>query len=805
MFRRSVLTALILTSCGPSGGGDPDGGVPPGEVDASDPGGPDAAPPPPAVITCDTQIPAAATGVCEVDATAGAGPGLLLRGGAVLGETTVYENGSVLLDASGDITCVGCDCADATARVVNCATGVISPGLINPHDHLGFSESAPIDHGTTRYDHRHDWRAALSTPSNPHGNGPTSAGTRWVEIRQVIGGTTSLVGQHRADGMVRNLDASGAPQHGLALQPAEFQTFPLGDANRTFRSNCDWNYALDEQEAAGFDSFLPHIGEGINTYAAEEFRCQSRSTDGGEDFTESNVAHIHSIGLTASDYLRMAHDDTKLIWSSRSNIDLYGITADVVTFHRLGGTVALSTDWTYSGSIHQGRELACADSYNRDHLDGYFTDRQLWQMVTINAARALAADSLIGSIAVGKVGDVTVFDGAAGMHYRAVIDAQTTGVALVLRAGEPLYGEAAVVNGLGQSCETLDVCGAERALCAAREFGGASYESIAATVTGAYPAFFCGAPDNEPSCVPARPGQFTGVASDDDLDGDGIANAADNCPRVFNPIRPIDSGAQPDADGDGTGDPCDATPLPDLDADGVPNEVDNCPWDGNAEQVDGDGDGRGDTCDLCPDEPNPYRVCPPPPPVVASIADIQMGTIATGEPVTVEGAIVTARNNNSFWMQSGPGAPYVGIHVFVGGAPTVVIGDVVTVTGDVAEYFGDTEIEAATVTKTGTATPLEPVGVTVAQAATEPYEGVLVRLTDGAVTNSAYDCSVDGASCADPGLWEIDAAAGVLVYQSAYTGADWATHVGTMPVTGVMTYRFDRRRIMPRTSADFGM
>ena len=46
-----------------------------------------------------------------------------------------------------------------------------------------------------------------------------------------------------------------------------------------------------------------------------------------------------------------------------------------------------------------------------------------------------------------------------------------------------------------------------------------------------------------------------------DSDGDGIPDATDNCPTVFNPIRPIDNGGQADFDGDGVGDACDPCPL----------------------------------------------------------------------------------------------------------------------------------------------------------------------------------------------------------------------------------------------------
>ncbi len=78
-----------------------------------------------------------------------------------------------------------------------------------------------------------------------------------------------------------------------------------------------------------------------------------------------------------------------------------------------------------------------------------------------------------------------------------------------------------------------------------------------------------------------------------DQDGDGVADASDNCPLIAN-------ADQADLDGDGLGDLCDTCPKDadnDIDGDGVCGDVDNCPSISNVGQADLDGDGMGDLCD----------------------------------------------------------------------------------------------------------------------------------------------------------------------------------------------------------------
>jgi parallel beta-helix repeat protein len=84
-----------------------------------------------------------------------------------------------------------------------------------------------------------------------------------------------------------------------------------------------------------------------------------------------------------------------------------------------------------------------------------------------------------------------------------------------------------------------------------------------------------------------------------DQDNDGTGDLCDNCPAIFNED-------QADQDNDGIGDVCDNCPAIanenqfDRDSDGVGNACDNCIRDANPDQTDSDADSYGDACDNCP-------------------------------------------------------------------------------------------------------------------------------------------------------------------------------------------------------------
>ncbi len=810
---------------------------------------PDCSPTQYAVEQCPNAAPASSA--CAVTA----GNGARLFTGVVLANDKVLNGGQVLVDGQGIIQCVGCDCSGSAAAQgatqVSCPGSVITPGLINSHDHLSFQGEPPF-FTDERYEHRHDWRVGGSAHEGHNriddwacpNNGSCDSGAvqRWAELRQVMAGTTSVAGSGGTAGLLRNLDrantGTGANQEGLGvgLDGALYDTFPLGDSGGAeLTSGCAYPAIRSPSTLPTDAAYLPHVSEGISTSARNEFLCLSGQDPSGRKLTGPRTAMIHGIGLTASDIQKVAEDRTTLIWSPRSNISLYGDTAAVPVYRALGVQVALGTDWLRSGSMNILRELRCADFLNQSLYRDALTEAQLWKMVTSGGADAMRASQRVGRLLPGLVGDLAVFRGNGMNPYRAIIEARSEDVVLTVRGAKALYGDQALISALTQEpCDAIDVCGVAKAACLQNDIKQ-SFTALRASVpTSIYPLFTCNGlpPPNEPTCGPARslnlptprPPSYVNLnpyvaISAEDLDGDGVANAADDCPNVFNPIRPMDNGKQADADGDGAGDLCDPCPLAagattcpapnpeDPDGDGVANGLDNCPYGANPGQEDADADGKGNVCDPCVTADPGVTACVTTLYAVKTPAEDGSYPFAgSASRVSLKGLLVTAvvpGSTPSFYAQvpsteaNYPGPDYSGVFFFRAPAALgVKAGDVLDIAdAGVALFGGQLQLGGGTVTRAATGRPAPaPVAVTPAEIVTggtraAALEGVLVRVTGVTVA------SVDSANN------ELTVDNGLKVSNQLFTQTLPA--VGAkLNVTGVLANRNGEFKLNPRAQTD---
>ncbi len=458
---------------------------------------------------------AAASAPCSVHR--GQSAGLLIEA-IVLTPSGVEPHGSVRVGGHGRIACVGTACGRhaGDVSIIRCPTDVLSPGLINTHDHIDFAGVAPRPDTGERFEHRHEWRLGL----DGHHRLETFTNDRdtrviaWGELRFLAGGTTSTVGEAMAPGLLRNLDVA-AGLEGLPVTPVTYRIFPLDDVRGIMRtSDCDYGaHPATHAQVAATSAFLAHVAEGTDDAARNEFRCESSLTydvtpqpgGGGtsNDWIMPQATLIHALALTPADLALVAARGAAIVWSPRSNLALYGRTLDVLEAKRLGIPLALGSDWLPSGSMNLNRELACASHYDHTVLHDALTDADLWRMVTSGAARAAHVDTQIGRIAPGLVADLALFEPHAPNAYAAVVASTPQSVALVVRGGTVLYGDPALVDVVRPSCDRLTVAGVPKRLCFEPNRLSAEALQTFARARNLYPLAFRGTPRNEPPCEPA--------------------------------------------------------------------------------------------------------------------------------------------------------------------------------------------------------------------------------------------------------------------------------------------------------------
>jgi cytosine/adenosine deaminase-related metal-dependent hydrolase len=392
---------------------------------------------------------------------------IALTGTLVMPET-VIEQGTVLLQ-DGRILASGAHITLPPGTKVVHTDGIIAPGLIDLHNHLTwniFPRWKPIE----KFGNRYDWQQKPVyniQMTVPHQmivqEGLECEAERYAEVKAITEGETSVTGSMHepcVQHLTRNLDVD--PELGPGLGKILYDVFPLQMSPE----------ALAEADAAlsghPRGAFLIHLGEGAphDAAAAREFTMLK-----GRGLLRPGVSLIHGVAITPEGFAEMAAHGVGLIWSPRSNVELYGDTANVAAAKAAGVHMALAPDWSPTGSDGLLGELNYASLWNQTQASPPFTERDLVMMATANAAELVDLSAQIGSLAAGHAADLIVLrkSGLGGRHdaYWVITHSSPQDLELVVIGGRALYGDPSLMEPFGStSTEKLQVCGAAKVLAA---------------------------------------------------------------------------------------------------------------------------------------------------------------------------------------------------------------------------------------------------------------------------------------------------------------------------------------------------
>ena len=372
--------------------------------------------------------------------------------GTLVTPDQVIENGVLLVRSDGKIAAASSSVVIPANVPVIDTDGFIYPGLIDLHNHLTWNAHprwTPPRLTSTRYEWQEmpEYKSELNGPHYAVPKENSCDLERYGEVKALVWGATSVTGGLTTEcvrGLARNLDAADFTKEPLV----QYRIFPL-------ELGADDEMSVRNALKSG-TPVIVHLGEGIDASARREARMAN-----AHGYLVPGFVAIHAVGLGESDFELLGKNGVGMVWSPRSNIELYGKTANVAAAKK-HVTMAIAPDWSPSGSSGMIAELR----YAAQKVPGVFTSRELVQMATSNPARLARVADRLGRLEPGMLADYVVVKRGNRDAYESLIHAEVADVVAVAVNGRPLFGDAKLMTAIHPAAklEAVTICGVAKAL-----------------------------------------------------------------------------------------------------------------------------------------------------------------------------------------------------------------------------------------------------------------------------------------------------------------------------------------------------
>lgn len=404
---------------------------------------------------------------------------LLIRGGTVLtmdGEGRVIENGAVAIQ--GDhIVAVGLasdlEARFRYARTVQAEGGLILPGLINTHTHAAMT----LYRGAADDKSLQDWLENYIFPLEAKLTKPEMVywGTKLAAQEMIQGGITTFVDMYYFEDQV----AEASAEVGIRVVAGEtILDFPSPDF-KTPQETLQWtekfierwkNHPLVIPAAAPHSAYLlapeylqasaelaERTGTPLLIHLAETQKEIGESLDKHEKtpvayladmgFFRTKVLGAHCVWVDENDRAILAENHVGCSHNPSSNTKLASGIAPVTELRAAGVPVGLGTDGP-SGSnndlnLFEEMDLAAKLQKVTQFDPTVLPAHTVVEMATIEGARALGLENMIGSLEAGKRADVIVVS-RDGFHALPYYDDEYSQLVYALKAGDVTHS---VING----------------------------------------------------------------------------------------------------------------------------------------------------------------------------------------------------------------------------------------------------------------------------------------------------------------------------------------------------------------------
>jgi 5-methylthioadenosine/S-adenosylhomocysteine deaminase len=391
----------------------------------------------------------------QTSISVGTDPSKYVLKGTVVTPDQVLD-GEVVIE--GDtITCVAADCAGpAGATRITVSKAFLFPGFIDAHNHVAYN-ILPKWTPPKLFVRRAQWQGnssykAFKKPYDELKKTLSCEMIKYGEIKALLSGVTTIQGTSPDKKCFELLIRNAENRNQLGVPDKHIRTYILDISS--FEGSIDWNVTK---------SFVVHIAEGQqgDAKSLQEFTILKL-----KHLLSAGTAIIHGTAFGDAEFQDMAQAGAKLIWSPESNLRLYGQTTNIPLALQHGVPVSLGVDWNPSGSDTLFDELRVAAQVNEETFNAAIPQGDWIKMITVNPAKALALDGLIGKLQPGFKADITVVKSKDTEPSLSLLKTNPQDVQMVWVGGKLLYANDSILQKLKKDqCEPLLVHGSKKRVC----------------------------------------------------------------------------------------------------------------------------------------------------------------------------------------------------------------------------------------------------------------------------------------------------------------------------------------------------
>ncbi len=306
--------------------------------------------------------------------------------------------------------------------------GVLTPGLINSHDHLLGTYFPKVGNGP--YENWLPWDNDLKSSL-------VYAERQQIENRDLylLGGYRSLISG--ATSVSDHIPHFVQEPYVDMLPVRVIKEYALAHSIASFALL--WGEGIrDEYQKALKDDipFITHIAEGFDPETKQDIQTLDREGGLGD-----HSVLVHGLAFSDDDIKLIKKRGASVVWCADSNMFMFSKTANVKKLLQTGVNLCIGTDSPMSGGENLLHEMRYDRALFKRQYKEELPDELIVKMVTTNAAKAFYLESL-GRIKKGYTADFVVFNNNAASPYSSVVSARLKDVKLVVIDGKPAYGDS---------------------------------------------------------------------------------------------------------------------------------------------------------------------------------------------------------------------------------------------------------------------------------------------------------------------------------------------------------------------------